>query len=432
MVKPPEDITKSNWKQHLGEDAYVSNLLSYQYILILPTSYYKAYLDFFTKVVQEQGTSAVVHEYVFAFDSNFSHDGTDPAMLSRLLAAAFHPMILLGSGLEFGMPGLVAEGLAQAAVHKDESGDLLAPIFFKHCFEDVGVTSQTGAGTEKGQHSTFASRLDTLMHRLHISRPRQKGGNVHALTVMSRVLKDERFSGVKEAGLYEVYPNVAKRFNESLRDYAGQWSINMKLGALVQNRKEVEDKLEELAWAYTIMYGLSGWRRNQPFNADFFLSCIIASAIFLPSFLAKLDVPSQALLLRAHFAAALTWWVGKGRPNVDIDGFMSNPPSELSTNPSNPFDTILQSAIVHDESHVSEFQRVMAHWSRLYGLGRAKEQKLSATELGDSDMLDGTLFIRVAEMTMDRTNRPREAVSEKDIADLIFKTWDRTGFYASP
>ncbi len=202
------------------------------------------------------------------------------------MASAFHPMMTLGSGLELGMPGLVAEGdfhsstlsflslneystgLAQAAVHKDESGDLLAPVFFKHCFEDVGVTSQPG---EKGQHSPFASRLDTIMHKLRSKPRQQKGESVHPLTIMSRVLKDEKLSGFKEGGLYEIYPNVAKKFNEPLRDYAGQWTMNMKLGALVQNRKEIEDKIEELAWAYTIMYGMSGWKKDRSFHADFFL-----------------------------------------------------------------------------------------------------------------------------------------------------------------
>ena len=159
---------------------------------------------------------------------------------------------------------------------------------------------------------------------------------------------------------------------------------------------------------------------------------IIASAIFLPSILNRLDVPSQALLLRAHFAAALTWWVGRGRPDIDIDGFMSSPPVEQPTYPTNVFGIFLQSAIANDESHVSEVFRVMAHWSRLYGLRNPKEQKLGATELKDSDKLDGTLFVRIAQMTNDRTNRPKEAVDEKDIIDLTFKTWDRTGFYANP
>ncbi|KAK2459454.1 hypothetical protein APHAL10511_008531 [Amanita phalloides] len=403
-IKSPEEITKANWRQHLGEERF-----------------YKAYLDFFTKVVQEQGPSSAIIDYIFAFDSNFEH----PAMLSRLMGAAFHPLITLGSGLEFGMHGLVAEGLAQAAVHKSESGDLLTPVFFKHCYEDVGIT-----GGEKSQHATFSSRLDTLMHKLR-AKPRQQQKDVHALTILSRVLKDEKLSGVKETGFYDIYSNVAEKHHEALSDYAGQLTMNLKLGAAVQNKKEIEEKLEELAWAYSVMYGLSGWKRHQDFNADFFMAHIVASAIFLPSILHKLEAPNQVLLLRAHFASALTWWVGRGRPNVDIAEFMSSS-KELPTNPTNPFLDIVQSAIVNEESHVSEVQRTLRHWARMYGRKGANDPKLSATELKDADKLDGTLFTRVAELTKIRTSRQKEAMHEEDVMNLVFQTWDRSGYYERP
>ena len=339
-------------------------------------------------------------------------------------------------------------------MHKDESGDLLAPVFFKHCFEDVGVTSQQVSGSEKAQHSTFSTRLDTLMHKLRAKPRQQKGESVHPLTIMSRILKDEKLSGVKEEGIYDIYPNVTKKFSESLRDYAGQWTMNMKLGALVQNRKEIEDKIEELAWAYTVMYGVSGWKNYHSFHADFFLyvwlptmrasllkkilyfflrAHVVSSAMFLPSILSKLDVPSQSLLLRAHFAAALTWWVGRGRPDFDVNGFMNafakESPSTVVQDPTNPFLDIVQSAIANDESHVSEFQRTMKHWARLYGLKGSNDPRLSASEFRDADKLDGTLFISVAELTRERTEKAKESLVKGDVMGLVFQTWDRSGLY---
>lgn len=98
--------------------------------------------------------------------------------------------------------------------------------------------------------------------------------------------------------------------------------------------------------------------------------------------------------------------------------------------PSNPFLDIVQSAIIHQESHVAEFQRTMKHWARLYGLKGPKDPRLIATGFKDADMLDGTLFLRVAELTKDRTERPREeGISEKDVMGLVFHTWDRSGMY---
>ena len=158
--------------------------------------------------------------------------------------------------------------------------------------------------------------------------------------------------------------------------------------------------------------------------------------MFLPSILSKLDVPSQSLLLRAHFAAALTWWVGRGRPDFDVDGFMNafakESPSTVVQDPftaTNPFLDIIQSAIANDESHVSEFQRTMKHWARLYGLKGSKDPRLSASEFKDADRLDGTLFISVAELTKERTEKAKEGFAKGDIAGLVFQTWDRSGLY---
>ena len=75
------------------------------------TSYFRAYSDFFSQVVRERGAIAALEEYVFSFDCNFSHAGEHPAMLSRCLALIFHPLILIGYGIEFNIPGLVAEGI---------------------------------------------------------------------------------------------------------------------------------------------------------------------------------------------------------------------------------------------------------------------------------------------------------------------------------
>lgn len=65
-------------------------------------------------MVEERGAIAAVEEYIFSLHSNFSdHDGEHPehpAMLSRCLGLIFHALILIGYGIEFNIPGIVAEG----------------------------------------------------------------------------------------------------------------------------------------------------------------------------------------------------------------------------------------------------------------------------------------------------------------------------------
>ena len=61
----------------------------------------------------------VVEEFVFSPKANIGTPGVEghPRMLNRFLAAIFHPMIHAGCGLEFGLPGLVAEGAFAVTVY---------------------------------------------------------------------------------------------------------------------------------------------------------------------------------------------------------------------------------------------------------------------------------------------------------------------------
>ncbi|CAC9890338.1 unnamed protein product [Aureobasidium pullulans] len=73
--------------------------------------YYNDYLRFFQSEMDKKGWQQVLNEYVFAGD-----DRADD-MLARMFAGFLHPIIHLGFGIEFHQPAIIAEGLAQAAVH---------------------------------------------------------------------------------------------------------------------------------------------------------------------------------------------------------------------------------------------------------------------------------------------------------------------------
>lgn len=108
---------------------------------------YPNYLAFFQGEIDAKGVGAVLKEYVFAGDERAE------SMLSRLFGGMFffkafwspaenpqtsqshlchtrthqgsgliHPLIHLGFGLEFNQPAIVAQALAQAAVHNDWMG----------------------------------------------------------------------------------------------------------------------------------------------------------------------------------------------------------------------------------------------------------------------------------------------------------------------
>ncbi|KAH0333658.1 hypothetical protein KCU81_g9781, partial [Aureobasidium melanogenum] len=80
--------------------------------------HYADFLAYFQHVIQIRGYQAVVNEHLFR--------ANDPAqLLVRLHAGVLHPLIQLMYGLEWEQPAVVAEGLAQAAIHGIEQLDEL-------------------------------------------------------------------------------------------------------------------------------------------------------------------------------------------------------------------------------------------------------------------------------------------------------------------
>jgi hypothetical protein len=83
--------------------------------------YYHDYVVFFQQEMASKGWQAVVKEYLFAEDERANE------MLVRMFAGFLHPLIHLGFGIEFAQPAIVAEAMAQAAVHSNWIGKLLVP-----------------------------------------------------------------------------------------------------------------------------------------------------------------------------------------------------------------------------------------------------------------------------------------------------------------
>lgn len=73
--------------------------------------YYHDFLVFFQKEIEAKSWQKVLNEYLFANDERAND------MLGRLYAGFLHPIIHLGFGIEFQQPAIIAEALAQTAVH---------------------------------------------------------------------------------------------------------------------------------------------------------------------------------------------------------------------------------------------------------------------------------------------------------------------------
>ena len=73
--------------------------------------YYRNFLVFFKEEMDQKGWQEVLNEYMFKGDERADD------MLVRMFGGILHPIIHLGFGVEFEQPAIIAEALAQAAVH---------------------------------------------------------------------------------------------------------------------------------------------------------------------------------------------------------------------------------------------------------------------------------------------------------------------------
>jgi hypothetical protein len=83
--------------------------------------YYHDFLVFFQQEINSKGWQETLKEHLFA-ETEHADD-----MLVRMYAGFLHPIIHLGFGIEFQQPAIMAEALAQAAVHDS----WMAPLFLK-------------------------------------------------------------------------------------------------------------------------------------------------------------------------------------------------------------------------------------------------------------------------------------------------------------
>ena len=83
--------------------------------------YYHDFLVFFQREIESKGWQDVLTEYVFAGDERADD------LLARMYGGFLHPIIHLGFGVEFEQPAIIAEALAQAAVHDAWMARLFGP-----------------------------------------------------------------------------------------------------------------------------------------------------------------------------------------------------------------------------------------------------------------------------------------------------------------
>ncbi|EGN97426.1 hypothetical protein SERLA73DRAFT_57675 [Serpula lacrymans var. lacrymans S7.3] len=219
LFESPEAITEENFIDHLGDEKF-----------------YKAYLTFFTNALLEKGAAATLEKFVFSDEYNYEapnlKDGqSQPKMLVRFYDALMHTMIHVGYGLEFGLMGMVVEGLYHlaAAAGRLASLTLEQKPFYTQC---------------EGQPTT----------------------GTHAFSILQSMLADDRLTNIKAPQtLLSTHTEAMDKYGAIIAEHAASWTVDLSKPG------ELERKVEELSWVNAIFYAIGGWNEGSDFNSDFFL-----------------------------------------------------------------------------------------------------------------------------------------------------------------
>ena len=106
--RPPDNVIVEDLHDYKQFQDYLGN-----------ERYYHDYLEYFRREIDKNGYEKVINEYCLKGDERAN------GMLIRLHAGFLHPMIHLGFGVEFKQPAIIAEALAQAAVHDSWMGPFM-------------------------------------------------------------------------------------------------------------------------------------------------------------------------------------------------------------------------------------------------------------------------------------------------------------------
>jgi hypothetical protein len=426
----PEPVTDKNFTDHLGDSRY-----------------YDAYLSYFSEYLRDHAPNEAFERFILSSASNFNPDlaasdvkdikrGADegkkhPEMLNRFLADLLHPFIHLVYGLEFGLPGQVAEGLACTAVHQAQQTELVPPSFF---------AKPPGPGI-----------LADLTSRLSISRVTSATFEEKRPTfAFLRRIRDHPKFTMSSVGDWEysaIVTNEGDTLTELVSEWADEWLEDTHGDADIEKR--LEGMVEEVVWGNVIWFGVGGWHArgdsDRPFYADFFVAHLLTSAIFLLTVVLRSEhtpyppVPlaSRLTLLKAYLATCAGWYISRGNVALPIKDFYHATSDRLTAPPAAPapappsapqtplsardgqWERIIVTAVAHPDDHLVKAVRSLSTFAARWGGRPAGYYAGGGGEGGleGREVLDGTLFVRAAGLTLDRIGSANE---------WSFDNWDFT------
>ncbi|KAF2860411.1 hypothetical protein K470DRAFT_258006 [Piedraia hortae CBS 480.64] len=271
--------------------------------------YYHEFLIYFQKEIEQLGWQKAISKHVLEESEN--------NMLVRLYAGLVHPIIHLGFGVEFEQPAIVAEALAETAVHRDD----LAEFF--HDSEKLAKENDDKSPKSIVQMFDAIYEEKTLRDAIEF--------------------RDEDKLGTTERG----------KIGDRVKKFASQFHVQPN---------DLERKNAELTNASAYLMGAAP-RPNKIVKFDFFLMHTVTSSIFLSAFLRQdwIKDSDKARLLAWKSRYDLVEYVARGAPELRIEVIRNYKPKQPSG-----WDVLEDRVVaVPDDGHAAKTVRALAHGQRI-------------------------------------------------------------------
>ncbi|EON62989.1 hypothetical protein W97_02215 [Coniosporium apollinis CBS 100218] len=304
--------------------------------------YYHDFLIFFQDEMESKGWENVLNEYLFKGDERADD------MLVRMFAGFLHPIIHLGFGVEFHQPAIIAEALAQAAIHSD----WMKPFLI---------------GAEKAAKENNVTQSKTLVELLD------------AIKADEKVAKAPRWDDGNK-----LRDGIVKRVPEEMIKYASQYVVHPE---------ELEEKTAEMTNA-AIYYTGAAQHPPHQIKFDFYYMHCTNSSIFFSAFLSApwLSTASKRRLLEWKGRNDLAMYASRRAPDLLLDEITNYKPKEPTADKTDPWGPIFERVGRHeDDGHAAKLVRALAHG-----------QVISAPyEEKDGFRIKGGMWLQLGHMAID-------------------------------
>ena len=238
----------------------------------------------------------------------------------KTIQGFLHPIIHLGFGVEFQQPAIIAEALAQAAVHTSWIGQFLLPA--EKAAEERAKSQKPRPLTELVDEIRADRKLSTAAD--------WNDGN-------------------------KIRDGILKRAPQEMIDIASQYFI--------QPDDDLDEKVAEMTNAVVYYTGAAQHPPKQV-KFDFYFMHCLNSSVFFHSFINQdwISKKSKIRLLEWKGRLDLAMYASRRSPELLLDEIKNYHPKQPSSGSADPWGPIFERVgRIEDDGHASKFVRALAH-----------------------------------------------------------------------